>query len=204
MIRRFLEIPLIFWLAVAAGMGYWDYYQWQSTELVALDGRLAEKKNEAQAVKGQTTRAEDFKRQRTEKLSQIRELGEKFRSSADRLPRSARVPDLLKALADLSDKTGLEFSRFRPQPERKDVFLVVTPLEVSLRGTYLQIMSFLDATSHITRVVTAERLSLDNPIARGNVSVLSATATLLAYYIDDSTIEGVVSSSGAGPRKDGR
>ncbi len=189
-IRRLLGIPPYFWLLVAAAWGAYLYYDWNTGAYKDILNERQSKETQLLSLNENAKKIEEFKRRRAEKLKELQDLGEKFKATADRMPRSASVPDLLKSLADISDKSGLEFSRFKPGANRHQQFLVVTPIEVTLKGTYVQVMTFLDAAANLTRVVAAEKLifGLDSKGTSipGPVNVVSATASLVTYYIDEN------------------
>ncbi len=188
MIRRLLNIPFILWILIAGGLAGKQYYDWNTTVNAQLDSTKIAKEAELAGLKNQTAKIEEFKKKKQQKLAQLQELGEKFRATADRLPRTSAVPELLKILADIGDKAGLQFTKFRPQPPQPEQFLVITPLEVTLRGTYIQVMSFLDATAHTTRVVSASKLLIEEPKSRGPVTTLNVQVTLRTYHIEDKDV----------------
>ena len=72
----------------------------------------------------------------------------------------------------------------------------ITPVEVELKGSYPQVMSFLDETAHVKRIIAAKSLELDRPEARAGISVVSAKATIYAYRIE-SEIEAANRIQGA-------
>ena len=202
-IRLFIRIPFVIWFLIAAGLGYMDYQTWQTDVYQPLVAAKDAKKSQVSIKQAELNRAEEFTRRREEKIKELQELTLKLEATKSALPRSASVPSLLKDLADISDKVGLQFSRFKPENERKRRFLVETPITVELRGTYIQIMSFLDGAANIERIIATEKLSFDNPSIRGGVSTLTANASLITYHIDESSISAA-STGGATPQAGAR
>jgi len=186
LIHRLLEIPFILWVLIAGGVGYYDYYELKNGPLAQIARDKEMKTTELRSLTERAEKIDEFKKSRAAKLKQLQDLGERFKATSDRLPRAASIPDLLKSLADISDKSGLEFSKFRPSATRKEQFLVITPLEVNLKGTYVQIMTFLDAAANLTRVVASEKLSIEGVQNRSPVNIVTATASLVTYHIDDN------------------
>jgi type IV pilus assembly protein PilO len=193
MIRRlllfFARIPFFLWPLIAFAWCYTIYNNWQDTVYKPLLAEESGLRQQVDALKRQNSEAEKFDKERDEKLRLIAELGEKFNQTAGRIPRSPNVPVLLKSLADISDRTGLIFSSFRPQPLIQDEFLSITPLDMTLRGTYVQIMSFLDATARLERILTLRSLDFDTPKRRGQGTILEAKARIYTYYVTGN-IEG--------------
>jgi type IV pilus assembly protein PilO len=192
-VRILINIPFIVWFVVAGGLGYMDFKNWETDILNPLIATRDTKKNELATKQKELARAEEFTRRREEKLKELQDLTLRLEGTKAALPRASSIPALLKDLADISDRVGLLFSRFKPETDRRRKFLVETPISVELKGTYVQIMSFLDGAANIERIVATERLSLDNPVLRGPTSTVTATATLITYHID----EGVMASGAA-------
>jgi type IV pilus assembly protein PilO len=185
-IRLFLRIPFVVWFALAGYMNWTKYQEWTEGTLVGLDAQIQQKNAELQAETAKLTQIQEFERQRETKLRELEALGQKFESSRKELPRSAAIPELLKVLADVADTSGLEFSKFTPQAARRTAILTEAPIEVELKGTYLQIMGFLDAAANLTRVVQAQKLVLDSPETRGQVRVIKADASLVTFFLEDA------------------
>ncbi len=189
LVGLFLKIPFYLWFVLAGFMSWMNYDEWEKTVYQGLESQLSAKKSELIEKQNEVKKIKDFERTREEKLLELQALGAKFESTQEFLPRSADIPTLLKALADVSDKAGIEFSRFAPKPSKKTNILVETPIEVVLKGTYLQIMAFLDASSNLARVVAASTLSIGNPQPRGAVRVVEARASLVTYHIGPDTVQ---------------
>lgn len=187
LLAKLARIPFILWFAVAGGLAYMDYTEWESNTLAMLDSEKSQKESRLAQVKRDTGRAEDFRRRKEQKLRELQELSRKIEATRQQYPTSPNIAQLLKDLADVADRTGLEFHSFKPGAERRQEFIVTTTIDVRLRGTYIQVMSFLDTASNLKRTVTAEKLSLENPSVRdGSVSLVNATATLATYSVDES------------------
>lgn len=192
-------IPVLILGALAwGGMAIKEYYDWESEVYSGLEAQLQAKNAELAAVKRETGRAEEFRRRKEAKLKELQELSAKLEATRQEYPTTPSIPQLLKDLADVADRTGLEFHSFRPQAERRQEFVVTTPIEVRLRGTYVQIMSFLDTSANLKRTVAAEKLSIDSPTTReGSVSVVMASAQLVTYSIDENFDMGGAKAAGA-------
>lgn len=193
-LRVLIRLPFILWFLIAGGLGYMDYTTWETDVYQPLLAQLDTQKAQVVAKQGELKRAEEFTTRREEKLKELQDLTLRLEATKSALPRTASIPNLLKDLADVSDKVGLQFSRFRPEKERQKKFLWETPIAVDLRGTYVQIMSFLDGAANIERIVATEKLDLANPQFRGPAAVISAQATMITYHIDEAAVAASVSA----------
>lgn len=183
-IRAIIGIPIIIWIIVGGVYFYLENSDWEEAVYKPLIQRVEESRQQFDIQRNRNQLAEDFEKQKQEKLALIQDLSRRLNESRDELPRDPDLPTILKLLADISDSTGLEFSRFEPAGEAKDNFVVVTRLKVTLKGSYTQIMSFLDAVSNLRRIVSARSVSFQNPIINGQTSLLNAEAILVTYHIE--------------------
>jgi Tfp pilus assembly protein PilO len=178
------SIPFYVWLLVAGAWAYMSYSGWEKDTLAPLVASIDSKKTQLKNLKANNDRAEAFKREREERFRKIQDLELQLKATSDRIPRTSNIPEILKSLANISDKVGLEFYSFKPAREVEDSFLRITPIEVQLKGSYAQVMSFLDETSHVRKIVAAKTLTLEKPTARAGTSIVSAKATIHSYRIE--------------------
>ena len=67
-----------------------------------------------------------------------------------------------------------------------------TPISVQIKGSFVQIMSFLDEVSHLKRIIVGKALILkqDSKNNKSNTtnqtSVLNAEASFTTYHFDES------------------
>ena len=160
------------------------YTEWEQTTFANLKTQVETKKGELKIEEGKVKRAQEFVQQKEAKLKELTDLEKKFQETASKFPRSSSLPELIKTLSGISDKVQLGFSRFKPlAEERRDLF-VDTPIEVQMRGSYVQIMSFFDAISNLPRVIVTDKLMLSDPRPRGTISELTAEATIKTVHLD--------------------
>lgn len=189
-VRNILRFPFVLWLLIAGGWGYMSHSQWKQDVLEPLQGELTAKQTELEKKKKEVAKGETFKAQRDAKLREIEELGEKSQATAKQLPHSPNIPEVLKALADNADRAGLDFISIKPHEAKAREFIYETPLEVQLKGSYVQIMSFLDATVNLTRVIRIDKMNLSSPTTRGLIASLTTNVTLLSYHVDENLLRG--------------
>jgi type IV pilus assembly protein PilO len=194
-LRPFLRIPYLLWFLVAGGWAYMDHQEWITTVRDPMLAQVQSKKSELEAKKREVAKVEEFRLTREQKLRELQELNEQLEATKSSIPRSSSIPDLLRELADISDQVGLEFSRFKPSTPIVRQFLVESPIEVTLQGTYVQVMSFLDMTANLQRVVATKKLVLDNPSQRGSIRMVTANAVVSSFHLEEV---GAVAGAAAG------
>lgn len=197
------QIPFIVWILVAGALAYMDYSTWNEKVYQPIVTANESKKTSLGLIVATNKRAQEFDAQRAAKLKELQTLGDKFRETAAKIPRTASIPAVLKSFADISDSIGIDIGSYRPQPESADTFVQVTPVEVDLKGTYPQIMSFLDAVANMERIVHSKKISFADPQRRGNASRLVAKVTFETYSISqasiDSESQGTAAAAPAAP-----
>ena len=93
---------------------------------------------------------------------------------------------ILEEISKLGISHGLEFLKFDPQDEEQiQIFLVVMPIQIELRGSFHQLAQFLGDLARIGRIVTVSDLMIttdsnDFSDAKRNAA-LNATAKILVY-----------------------
>jgi Tfp pilus assembly protein PilO len=186
MINFFLKIPPILWFLIAGGLCYMDYSEWESTVWEQLTNNIEAKKIELVTVRRDVQRVEQFNKQKDEKLKEIASYAEKFESSRREFPRTANLTELLKQFEDLSEKTGVELNSFKPGGTKPAELLMSQTLELKIRGSFAQMMSFLDGIANFARIVYPETLKLSDPKLRGNSYAVNAELSFVTFYFDES------------------
>ena len=188
LIRAFLKLPTGFWILVFAGFMYYHYSTWKTQELEPIEQELVQAKQELATVVRQNKAAEDFGNQRDQRFQELQNLAQEFNRALEKLPKTPDIPGILTSLADISDRVGLEFSKFEPGKGSLKGFLTETPFKVELRGTFVQIMSFMDEVAHVKRIISGKSLDFKDAAPRGDKAVLKAYATLLTYHFDEKAV----------------
>lgn len=185
-IRAIIKLPLLFWIAVIGGYLYYTHMLWEENTYTPLVNEVSTAKEEFKTLEIQNREAVAFEKERDSRFQKLQSLAEEFNQALDKLPRSSDTPGLLSNLAEISDRVGVEFARFEPGKPALNGFLMETPFKVELRGSFVQIMSFLDEVAHLKRIVTGKSLTLREPLLRGQTAMLRAEAVLVTYYFDES------------------
>ena len=197
------QIPFILWILVAGGLAYMDYNEWSTTVYEPLVAQSQTKSSELDQQKAANVRAQEFDAQRSAKLKELQDLGDKFKESTAKIPRTSSISALLKSFADVSDSIGIDIGSYKPLEESSDAFVQISPIEVSMVGTYPQVMSFLDAVANLERIVHSKTIAFSNPLRRGNSSRLTSKVTFETYSISQASIEqesqGTVASPASKP-----
>jgi Tfp pilus assembly protein PilO len=196
LIRAIIRIPLGLWIIAFGGYMYMQYNKWQNEVYKPLGYQLISTKNELEQAIEKNKALQVFEKQKQEKLKEIQKLAEELNRALDKLPKASDIPVILSSFADIADRIGLEFSRFEPgQPTKSsNPYFMETPLKVQLRGSFIQIMSFLDEVSHLKRIIVGKGLNLRQDSqsssskkgSSNSTSILNADANFTTYHFDES------------------
>jgi type IV pilus assembly protein PilO len=117
---------------------------------------------------------------------QMEEIQESFGSLLRQLPNTTEVPDLLVDITQAGLGRGLEFSLFRPEPEKPRDFYAELPISLTVSGTYHELAEFISDVAALPRIVTFGNIS----ITSGKGDKLSMQAIARTYrYLDSSEVK---------------
>ena len=126
-----------------------------------------------------------IKQKRAANLPKLqKELGEldvRLKEAIAQLPSKKEIADLLSSIATKAQESGLDINLFRPRPENYKDFYAEIPVEISIKGTFHNVIMFFDAVGRLTRLVNIENVGFKNPKVTGDQMVLEFTTTAITY-----------------------
>lgn len=185
-IRAIIKLPWPLWILGIAGYLYFTYHTWETEEYLPLKAQIETTSEQLAKLQKENKEAETFEKERDSNIQQLQNLAEEFNKALEKLPKSSDTPGILSNLAEISDRVGVDFNRFEPGKPAVNGFLMETPFKVELKGTFVQIMSFLDEVAHLKRIVSGKSVTFKDPVLRGSKAVVTAEAVLVTYYFDES------------------
>lgn len=118
---------------------------------------------------------------------QMEEIQESFGSLLRQLPNTTEVPDLLVDITQAGLGRGLEFSLFRPEPEKPRDFYAELPISLAVSGTYHELAEFISDVAALPRIVTFGDISITSD-KKGDKLSMKATARTYRY-LDSSEVK---------------
>ena len=112
-----------------------------------------------------------------------------FDEMAVLLPKSQEIPNLLRNISDLGKIAGLDFLTFTPGPEVPKDFYAEIPIEITIKGPYHNMGSFLDKVSKLERIVTVNNITMDKPEQDKTEMLLNSSCRLLTYRFTNVKLE---------------
>jgi type IV pilus assembly protein PilO len=148
------------------------------TALAAARERLAALRAELVAARREVATRADTRHA-------VRETARALRRAAMRLPDQRQLSTLLATVAEGARDARLELVRLRPTAERRASDHVEVPVELEMRGTYLEVVEFLRRLDGLGRLVRVGDLRLEHPEGTGDRVVVQMRCTALTYRLLD-------------------
>lgn len=161
------------------GGGYYFIIKDKQAELLGLEQKEQQLRNEFEAKTAKAVNLEAYKVQMVEmKIS--------FASMLKQLPRKSEVADLLIDISRTGLINGLQFELFKPEDERPVDFYAELPISMKVTGTYHQFGDFVSGIAALPRIVTLHNLTMA-PLGKdsGKMS-LTITAKTYRYFDQES------------------
>jgi type IV pilus assembly protein PilO len=144
-----------FVLVLIAGGFVWFVYLPKQDQLVALKKEIADLGQEIKVNQEKADRLETLLREKAEAEAQLAALQRE-------LPLEPEAVALLKQIAELGVKSGLDFKLWHPSASRPspDGLYVEHPVNVEVAGGYHALAGFFDQVGHLQRIVNVTNLKM--------------------------------------------
>lgn len=166
---------------VVAGLMALAYWQFGLEEGVTEEQFQAAEANrtQAQASLVSTQKAvADLKKFREE----LDLMNSQFQQVVELMPSEANVADFMLMIREEATKAGSRVKKLEPAKDITKVdFYETRKLEISIEGSYAQILTFLSNLSRLKRLVTVEKLSLAQATMPEQESKVAFSGTLVSY-----------------------
>lgn len=179
---------------VLAGVGYggYEYYDFQSTEVAEMEGQRAALESSIRKKQDEVKRLQEFARNIETIKVELRELNSQLDSALEHMPRQFNLSALLRKLSMLAQNSGLELSAFKPgttEERTEGAFYSTLGIECTLRGSFSQVLLFLDQVSRLKRIINADDLKMTmvgtGSSAKAQGAILNVTAKMKTYRFSE-------------------
>jgi len=170
-LRPLLPLPLwqkIIALAVIVIViiaGYF-FLGWQPLQQ-DIENQQAQVEQQRVVLKKNQRLAQDLPRKRAE----FAKLEKQLKVALNMLPKKSQIPDLLESVTWAGKDSGLEFSVFKPKNENPKQIYAEVPVDISVKGTYRQVLVFLKRVGEMSRIVAIKNLNITQGKVGGNLLV---------------------------------
>jgi len=113
--------------------------------------------------------------------AKVKELDAKLREALAQLPDQKEIPELLSTVSSLGRESGLEILLFRQKPEVLQDFYAEVPVEMLMKGTYVQLKEFYDKVGGLNRIVNVKDINMKSPVVSEGRVVLSTSCNAVTF-----------------------
>ncbi len=168
-------------VVIAIAVLDWQYfYGPQQRDLADLQSQVTAKHADLDNKRGKTNARAQAERE-------LRDLTAELKRAQARLPDQREIADLLSSVAASGRAAGLDIVLFRQKPEIYHDFHAEVPVEMQMRGTFHDVVLFLDRVKRLDRIVNVADIQLKKPRIEGDKVVLDAACTATTFrFLDEA------------------
>jgi type IV pilus assembly protein PilO len=171
---------LIVTIILLAALHYSFLYSPRADELANLSDSVEIAQNEKMV---KTQKSANLLRLRKD----LQQLDADLRKAVAQLPDKREIPDLLSGISAKARQVGLDVLLFRPRPEAFQEFYAEVPVDITVKGSFHNTVSFFDEVGRLDRLVNIDNIGFKNPTANGDNIVLETTSVATAFrFLDDA------------------
>jgi len=165
-----------FVLVLVAGGFVWFIYLPKQDQLVALKKEIADLSQEIKVNQEKADRLETLLQEKAQADEQLAALQKE-------LPLEPEAVALLKQIAELGVKSGLEFKLWRPVGSRPapNGLYVEHPVNVEVAGGYHALAGFFDQVGHLQRIVNVTNLKM-GPVKASQTDIVIQTSFVATAF----------------------
>ena len=117
----------------------------------------------------------------------LQQLDAELRLAVAQLPDKKEIPDLLSGISAKAKESGLDVLLFRPRAESYRDFYAEVPVDITVRGSFHDIVNFFDAVGRLDRLVNISNIGFKNPLANSDSVMLETTSVATAFrFLDEA------------------
>ena len=174
-------IVLLLVFGLILGGGYWFMIKDQYAALDRVEAEEATLKQQYEAKAFQVANLEAYRQQ-------MEEMEESFGALLKQLPKDTEVPGLLEDITNTGLGTGLAINSIALKPEVTREFYVELPIDISVRGTYHDLASFVSGVAALPRIVTLHDFNIKpNGKSDAGELVMAISAKTYRYNPDQNS-----------------
>jgi type IV pilus assembly protein PilO len=171
---------LIVTIILLAALHYSFLYSPRADELANLSDSVEIAQNEKMV---KTQKSANLLRLRKD----LQQLDADLRKAVAQLPDKREIPDLLSGISAKARQVGLDVLLFRPRPEAFQEFYAEVPVDITVKGSFHNTVSFFDEVGRLDRLVNIDNIGFKNPTVNGDNIVLETTSVATAFrFLDDA------------------
>lgn len=175
------KVGLIALAAFLLGALDWQFWYGPRSEYLSeLQDQVLQRRTELDAKKVKTNARAEVERE-------VRDLSADLKRAETQLPDQREIADLLSNIAATGRAAGLDIVLFRQKPEAYHDFYASVPVQMEMRGTFADVVNFVDRVRGLDRIVNIQDIQLRKPRLEGDRMLLDAACTATTFRFLDET-----------------
>jgi len=182
-------------IILLAALYYTLVYDPRAGEIAKLQEAIASARSEKTAKQ---SRAANLVRLEKELVV----LDVQLKQAMAQLPDRKEIPDLLANLSSKAREAGLEILLFRPRVENFQEFYAEIPVDIVVRGGFVNAVAFFEEVGRLNRIVNIDNLDFRNPKVNGDQVALDISTMATTYrFLDDAERKKVAEEKAKAAKK---
>ncbi|MCC6277466.1 MAG: type 4a pilus biogenesis protein PilO [Oligoflexia bacterium] len=171
--------PSLFFL-VGAGLAAALYFTYGS-EAEKLRPQILSLKDQVAKAKAKLKETKDRAQNRETFQNEMESVSVTLRQALEYLPKELDVQDLLRKVYSEARTSGVELSVFKPKDPTPKDFYDELLMDIKLKGTYPQLVTFLGNVSKIPRIINIRNVIIGSPKFIDGYPMMEMSGTLVGY-----------------------
>lgn len=160
--QKLVALAAVFVLMIMAYL----YLGWMPLQ-EAIENQMSQVETQRIVLKKNQLLAKDLPKKREE----FAKLEKQLTVALNMLPKKSQIPDLLENVSWAGKDSGLEFSVFTPKAESVKQIYAEVPVDISVTGSFRQLMTFLKRVGEMPRIVAVKGLNLVQSKNEGELTI---------------------------------
>ncbi len=176
-LRPILPLPFAAKMGILAGTAllivaiyYFAFLSDLLTKIDAADQRIAKQMEEIKNKSREVRKLPQLK-------AELKDLEKQLRVALNLLPAKAQIPELLESVSWRGKDAGLVFKSFQPGKEKVKAIYAEIPVNISVEGSFRELLAFLRAVGEMPRIVAINRLQIEASNTPGRLNVSGVMTT---------------------------
>ena len=161
-------------LVVIIGLSIWLLLYPKYDKIGTLEKQLASVQQELAKAKKNAAELNDWRNKMKHKEAQYKQV---MRA----LPENEEIPSLITGISQAGKDAGLEFLLFQPKPESRKDFYAEIPVDISVTGTYHQMVVFMDKVANLPRIVNVRNIKMAPQSKKEGGNTLTTVCQAVTY-----------------------
>ncbi len=172
MIERIFALPFSRRILLYGGASALLLFLYATLVYLPRSARIAEAQERVRSLEEARGKFRSSQQGLDKAKAEVQEVERQFEQTKSQLPEQKEIPELLRQVSDLSQDSGLDIVSFRQKPEVLSSLHAEVPIELAVRGSYRQIVTFFEKIHRLERVVNITDTDLKNAqLADGRMQI---------------------------------